>query len=533
MRLTRLTAITAILTIVAAGCSDSQEQDGEAILRKITESMDYPSSGQTMFLRFECNTDWRLECEADWMIFQAKLGNGTGILEATCSPYSESAPRSTRIEITAGKLQITIPVIQSGEVIFAFSSTSVTASPTGETLDIPIRANIDDYVITTNAEWLTPDSDATDGFVRVTVAPNMTLTPRSGLVFATRTSTQDQISISVEQAFATASRATDSLALVKFYESAGGAAWNNPWPVGDDSRTIGEWNGVVTAIIDGQLRVTELRLWEQNISGPIPEEIDYLSELTMLHAGGGNNISGTLPASIVNLSKLGMLALFNNSIEGSIPAALGELPALQDLYLDGNRLTGAIPASLLLHSRWLDWSGLIKQQDGYGFTNAVEATERTALLKLHRSTNGAGWLRPWNITKDESEWSGIVLGTGDDGVRRVMEINLWDNNMSGTLPAELGTLSAVYQIHMGGNNITGPLPESMAALTKLDMLALPNNQMSGEISEKFGDIEGLTKFWINDNNFSGAVPQKLLDHPNWSGWDFARNYFTNIGNQKQ
>lgn len=533
MKSIRLFAMTVLCAVFAISCDKDPDGPGETVLGKITQTLDYPAAGKTKVLQFDCNTDWRLECDAEWLMFPAKLGRGKGILEVSCLSYEDSAPRDGIITVTAGKSEIKIPVTQSGQVIFEFVGTSLTASPTGDVLDIPIRSNIDDYVVSGSKPWITPVMEGVpEGFVRVKIDPNVTVEVRDGFVYATRTSDQTQISIKVEQAFATVSRATDSLALVKFFESAGGASWTNPWPVGDNTTPINAWNGVVTEVIDGQLRVTELRLWEQNISGPIPAEIDYLSELTLFHAGGGNSITGPLPQSITKLTKLNQLSLFRNNIEGTLPAGLGDMPALTLLHLDGNRLTGDIPSSLLLNAQWLSWSGILKQQDDYGFTNAVQAGERTVLLKLRAATDGDNWQRKWDITKDESEWGGIMLHTTDDGIRRVLEINLWDNNMTGQLPDEMGSLSIVRQIHMGGNNLTGPLPASMANLSELIMLAFPNNQMSGEISENFGDIETLASFWINDNNFSGAVPQKLLDHPKWGSWDFARNNFTNIGNQK-
>ncbi|KAL2611427.1 hypothetical protein R1flu_023119 [Riccia fluitans] len=68
-------------------------------------------------------------------------------------------------------------------------------------------------------------------------------------------------------------------------------------------------------------RIQKLKLSHMNLSGPIPENISNLVELTEIY-------------------------LDNNSLEGSIPESLASLPKLQILALDDNKLTGEIPPGL-------------------------------------------------------------------------------------------------------------------------------------------------------------------------------------------
>ncbi|KAL2611306.1 hypothetical protein R1flu_022998 [Riccia fluitans] len=68
-------------------------------------------------------------------------------------------------------------------------------------------------------------------------------------------------------------------------------------------------------------RIQKLKLSHMNLSGPIPENISNLVELTEIY-------------------------LDNNSLEGSIPESLASLPKLQILALDNNKLTGEIPPGL-------------------------------------------------------------------------------------------------------------------------------------------------------------------------------------------
>jgi Leucine-rich repeat (LRR) protein len=81
--------------------------------------------------------------------------------------------------------------------------------------------------------------------------------------------------------------------------------------------------------------LTELWLWNNQLSGPIPAELGNLSSLTGLRLDG-NQLSGPIPAELGNLSSLTRLELWNNQLSGLIPAELGNLSSLQYLNIGGN-----------------------------------------------------------------------------------------------------------------------------------------------------------------------------------------------------
>ena len=110
---------------------------------------------------------------------------------------------------------------------------------------------------------------------------------------------------------------SDGAALLALYDAAGGEGWNNRdgWLY---EVALGQWHGVTT---DPSGRVTGLDLSGNGLSGELPEELEYLTELTEL-----------------NLS--------NNALEDSLPAALGSLANLEELYLNNNQLSGPLPAGL-------------------------------------------------------------------------------------------------------------------------------------------------------------------------------------------
>ena len=129
-------------------------------------------------------------------------------------------------------------------------------------------------------------------------------------------------------------------ALVDFFNSTGGEAWNNNtnW---NETNAPCSWFGLLCEAGT----VTMLRLRGNNLVGSIPPSIGDLTNLELFDIQG-NSVGGTIPASIGNLTNLVSLFLGGNQLTGSIPSELGNLPNLQFLSLGVNQLTGSIPPEL-------------------------------------------------------------------------------------------------------------------------------------------------------------------------------------------
>ena len=133
----------------------------------------------------------------------------------------------------------------------------------------------------------------------------------------------------------------DREALIAFYHATGGPQWTNNanWLT---DRPLGEWHGIIT---DGNGRVVELELSENNLTGIFPPELGQLSNLRKLEFYG-NNLTGTIPPELGQLSNLRYLGLLYNDLTGTVPPELGRLSNLTELWLSRNRLTGPIPVEL-------------------------------------------------------------------------------------------------------------------------------------------------------------------------------------------
>ena len=243
-----------------------------------------------------------------------------------------------------------------------------------------------------------------------------------------------------------------------------------------------------------------------------------------------NNLSGEIPAELGNLVNLSSsLDLASNNLSGSVPVALGNLVNLGWLMLAGNNLTGELPQSVLslpnLHSLsfgdnaglcavakiWEDLpggaSGPICHIERVGPEVAFHPADLEVLEAVYHATGGPAWTenRNWLTDLPPSEWAGVVIN--EQG--RVTELYLTWNNLTGTIPPDLGKLTALEALHMSGNQLTGQIPIELANLSKLASLDLSFNRLEGELPQSFGQLTGLERLNLEGNNI--CLPLGLFE----------------------
>lgn len=96
--------------------------------------------------------------------------------------------------------------------------------------------------------------------------------------------------------------------------------------------------------------------------------------------------------------------------------------------------------------------------------------------------------------------------TCDEG--KVSAMGLRDNSMAGTLPTEIGQLTALDSIHAFNNQISGTLPTQMGTLSKLRILSVYRNRISGALPTQLGLLTMLTRLVLFDLPIS-AVPTEI------------------------
>jgi|GEM_PF-624837 len=154
-----------------------------------------------------------------------------------------------------------------------------------------------------------------------------------------------------------------------------------------------------------------------------------------------------------------------------------------------------IVLSIILATLWI----------GHGRAD-IPIYERLALSSLYSHTDGPNWFNNENWqgpAGTECTWYGVVC---DEDGHHVIELNLRDNNLTGTLPDTLRHLSELTRLDLWINSLSGPLPPELGQLTALTYLDLGNNQLTGPLPPELGNLAALRLFWLNDNALTGPLP---------------------------
>jgi len=254
-------------------------------------------------------------------------------------------------------------------------------------------------------------------------------------------------------------REMDSLALVALYNLTDGANWHTSWNI---NQPMDNWYGVT---LNKNGRVVALNLVDNGLSGIIPIELSYLSNLVELYLHN-NQLSGNIPAELSNLFNLKILSLYANNLSGEIPAQLGNLNQLQEFYLQQNNLTGEIPASI---------------------------GNLTSLLYMSLSSNEL----TGNIPNE--------LGS----LYNLIELYLFDTKLSGSIPATFGNLTNLTKLYLYESYLSGHIPSELGNLNNLEELILFTNQLSGTLPATLSNLTALQYLELYDNNLSGCYSSNL------------------------
>ncbi|APY09144.1 hypothetical protein BWZ20_12895 [Winogradskyella sp. J14-2] len=171
---------------------------------------------------------------------------------------------------------------------------------------------------------------------------------------------------------------------------------------------------------------------------------------------------------------------------------------------------------------------MIHRSDANALTNFsfsevsdVPQVERDALIDLYTSTNGANWTNNtnWNTTNPVSTWHGITTNN-IGGTEHVTQINLGQNNLTGTLPTSIEDFTHLNSLQLNTNNISGTIPVGIANLQELNVLLLAVNNFSGGIPPALGNLNTLTYLHLGDNPLGGSIPVEIFNLTNLNYLDF-------------
>ena len=152
----------------------------------------------------------------------------------------------------------------------------------------------------------------------------------------------------------------------------------------------------------------------------------------------------------------------------------------------------------------------------------------------NRKIGTDAWLTPLSVC----DWGGLAC-YGDDTARKgtLDQIDFEDNNLSGSLIDEIGSLENLRFLILEQGKIEGEIPESIGNL-KLLVVDLDFNELSGKIPQSLYSVNTLQQLDLNDNKLTGQLPS---DVDNWkrmtflqvSNNNFIGNIPTELGELKQ
>ena len=125
------------------------------------------------------------------------------------------------------------------------------------------------------------------------------------------------------------------------------------------------------------------------------------------------------------------------------------------------------------------------------------------LKKFYCETGGPNnWRNKtgWGNT-DLTAWDGVTVQQG-----RITQLRLQSNNLIGSIPSELGSLTSLEQLILNNNELSGEIPSELGMLTSLQWLHLHSNSLTGSIPSEFGMMTGLERLFLFGNELSGEIP---------------------------
>lgn len=100
-----------------------------------------------------------------------------------------------------------------------------------------------------------------------------------------------------------------------------------------------------------------------------------------------------------------------------------------------------------------------------------------------------------------NDWDHVKLTGG-----RVSELDIPFRNLGGSIPSEIGNLTALTTLRIDGNKLTGQIPSSLCNLSKLNRLDVDDNSLTGSLPSCFGNLSGLVRLYMDGNSFTGGIP---------------------------
>ncbi|KAL7469425.1 hypothetical protein ACHAXS_011765 [Conticribra weissflogii] len=179
--------------------------------------------------------------------------------------------------------------------------------------------------------------------------------------------------------------------------------------------------------------------------------------------------------------------LSGNGLMGNIPYEITHLHSCVYLGLSGNYLVGMDSSVFNMESL-----KVLDLEDNSIRELPSEFHSRSILEELYVSHN-----KLKRLPKQIFQFQNLEI------------LWLYDNELSSTLPSEIGNLKSLVELDLEANFFTGYIPTELFQLTSLETLYMYDNILSGEVSPLFSQLEKISIVDLDTNYFSGTIPSDI------------------------
>lgn len=145
-----------------------------------------------------------------------------------------------------------------------------------------------------------------------------------------------------------------------------------------------------------------------------------------------------------------------------------------------------------------------------------------ALLKAAPTLAAAPPL-DWSADANIYDWEGVQIGGSPPSV---LVLFLAGRNLTGRLPAELGSLSRLERLDFNANSLTGDIPPELGNLSNLEDLSIRYNRLTGDIPSELDNLSNLQWLHLNGNQITGDIPPEIGNLSNLIRLELNNNSLT-------
>ncbi|XP_066334760.1 receptor-like protein EIX2 [Miscanthus floridulus] len=241
---------------------------------------------------------------------------------------------------------------------------------------------------------------------------------------------------------------------------------------------------------------------------------------------GSNHLTGMLPRWIGQFMSLVVLNLRWNNLNGHVPYEIGKLSNITHLDLSTNKLDGTITEEHFASARSLQYIDLSYNALKIEISSDWQPPSTLEYVYFASCQMGPlfpGWLQ-WNVSITYLDISSAGIADRipqwfSDAFSNVWFMNISNNQLNGTLPADMGSMS-LQELYLSSNKLTGQIPTLPPNIHTLD---LSNNFLSGPLpsTTRSANLRQLSLF---SNRLTGHIPESFCKYQQLFVLDLSNNF---------